>query len=118
MKAHKLLKEEYKQRKFKIGVFQIRNTQNGKVLIGSSLNLDAIWNRNKMELNFGTHRNEELQKEWKEFGMEKFVFEVLGEIEQKDDVVIDLEAEVKTLEAMYIEERKPFDGQGYNVKRI
>ena len=52
MNAKKKLKEEYKHKKNRMGVFQIRNTANGKIYVGSSLNLDAIWNRNKMELNF------------------------------------------------------------------
>lgn len=43
MKAQKDLKAEYKQKKTKMGVFQIRNTVTGKILLGSGLNLDAIW---------------------------------------------------------------------------
>ena len=114
MNSQKTLKEKYKQRKVRIGVFQIRNTINGKIYVASSLNLDAIWNRNKMELNFGNHRNSTLQSEWKEYEEENFRYEILGEIEQKEGDTIDYNKEVKTLEGMFIEELKPFDNNGYN----
>ncbi len=97
MKSQKQIKEEYKFKKFKIGVFQIRNTVNGKVYASSSLNLDAIWNRNKMDLNFGNHRNSALQNEWKQFGAGNFTYEILAEVVQKDEDKVDYNKEVKTL---------------------
>jgi len=115
MKSNKELKDDYKQKKFKIGVFQIRNTVNGKVFVGSSLNLDAIWNRINSELRFDGHRNEQLQKEWKAFGEEKFQFEILAEIGQEENDRTDYESEVKKLEAMFIEEIQPFAEKGYNT---
>ena len=115
MKTNKQLKEEYKYKKFKMGVFQIRNMINGKIFIGSSLNLDAIWNRHQTELKFGGHRNEVLQKEWKEFGEDNFKFEILSEIEQKDDDKADYNKEVKELEEMFIEDLQPFAEKGYNT---
>lgn len=76
---------EYKQMKFKIGVFQIRNLVNGKIFIGSALNLDAKWNSQKMQLQSGTHTNDELLQYWKEFGAENLNYEIIEEIEQNDD---------------------------------
>lgn len=115
MSTTKELKEEYKLRKFKVGVFQIRNTVNGKIFVGSSVNLDAIWNRIKSELKFEGHRNERLQKEWKEFGDQSFQFEILAELEQKDGEKIDYNREAKKLEEMFIEELQPFFDKGYNT---
>jgi hypothetical protein len=109
----KELRNEYKQKKFKIGVFQIRNTVNEKTFIGSSVNMDAIWNRNRMELNFGGHRNEALQADWKKFGEEAFRFEILSEIKQEDNQA-DYSREAKKLEEMFIEELQPFADKGYN----
>jgi len=117
MKAGKQLKNEYKQMKFKIGVFQIRNTVNGKILVGSSINLDAIWNRHKTELNFDGHRNKTLQQEWKEFGEDNFAFEILYEIDQKDGSQIDYSKEAKKLEEMFIEELQPFAEKGYHTTK-
>lgn len=118
MKTNKQLKDDYRQTKFKIGVFQIRNTVNGKIFVGSSVNMDAIWNRIRMELKFGGHRNESLQNEWKEFGEDAFRFEILSEIEQKEgEQQTDYNWELKKLEAMFIEELQPFDQKGYNQKK-
>mgnify|MGYP001794883420 CR=1 FL=1 len=63
MNSKKKLKDEYKQQKISMGVFQIRNTINGKLYVGSSINLTAIWSRNRVELNFGNHRNVVLQSD-------------------------------------------------------
>lgn len=117
MKAQKDLKEEYKQKKTKMGVFQIKNSVNGKILVGSGLNLDAIWNRNRMELNFGSHRNAALQADWKEFGENKFDFEILSEIQEKEGETINYNQEVKKLEEMFLEELMPFGDKGYHLPK-
>lgn len=114
MKSNKQLKEEYKQMKFKVGVFQIRNTVNGKIYIDSSVNLDKIWNRYRVELNAGSYANEQLQKDWKEFGEHNFKYEILSEIKQTDDQNIDYAKEARQLAKMFIEELKPFGDKGYN----
>lgn len=114
MKNNKALKEEYKQRKFRIGVFQLRNTASGKIFVGSSVNLDAIWNRIKTELKFNGHRNDALQKDWNAFGEDAFVFEILSELEQKEGDNVDYGKEVNKLEEMFIEELQPFGEKGYN----
>ncbi len=110
----KALKEKYKQLKFKIGVYQIRNVVNGKILIDGSVNIDAIFNRNKLQLNFGNNPNILLQDEWKKFGEEIFRFEILSEIKEKDDSTIDYAKEAKQLAQLYIDELKPLGGKGYH----
>ncbi|WP_298285069.1 hypothetical protein [uncultured Lutibacter sp.] len=45
-----------------MGVFQIKNLNTNKVLIDSSIDMVFKWNRHKMELKFGNHRNKKLQK--------------------------------------------------------
>lgn len=117
MKTNKDLKEAYKQKKFRIGVFQIKNKVNGKVYVDSSINLDAIRNRNLSELRAGGHRNEMLQKEWNEYGEDSFQFEILSEIEQKDGDNTDYGKEAKQLADMYIDELKPFGEKGYNRQK-
>lgn len=112
MKTRKELISEYKQKKFKAGVFQIRNLATGKVYIESSVDLDAIWNRHRVQLKFGGHPIAELQQDWNTYGEENFVFEILEEIDQKEGM--DLPKEVKMLETLYLEDRQPYDAQGYN----
>lgn len=116
MKTKKELKDEYKQKKFRIGVFQIRNTVNNKVFIEGSIDLVAIWNRQKFQLNLGSHHNSDLQKDWTKFGEDKFKYEILKELEQKDGASINYSKEAKKLEKMYIEELNPFDDKGYNKR--
>lgn len=115
MQSKKDIKEAYKQKKFQIGVYQIRNTVNNKVLIDSSIDLVAIWNRERFQLNFGNHPNTELQKDWKEYGEDKFSYEILAEIDQKEEGATNYKKEAKELEKMYIEELQPFGEKGYNV---
>ncbi len=57
MKTKKELKDEYKQMKFPMGVFQIRNIRNNKVFIDNSINMKSKLNRHKMELKYGNHRS-------------------------------------------------------------
>ncbi|MCB9282706.1 MAG: GIY-YIG nuclease family protein [Lewinellaceae bacterium] len=114
MKTRKELKEEYKNKKFKKGVFQIRNTANGKIFIGSSTDLEKIWNRHRAQLNFGGHPNAELQKDWKALGEEAFVYEILEELPEPDDASTDSSRELKALEQMYLEELQPFGEKGYH----
>jgi hypothetical protein len=118
MKSNKELREDYKQKKFKIGVFQIRNLSNRKIFIGSSVNLDAMWNRIQAELRFGGHRNEALQNDWKAFGENGFVFEILSELKQDDSKEIDYSRDVKKLEEMFLEELQPYGENGYHVKKF
>jgi len=76
MKSRQDINREYKERKKPAGVFQIKNIANGKVLLGSSLNLEGPLNSHKFMLTTGSHRNEMLQKEWNEYDQDKFVFEI------------------------------------------
>lgn len=115
-KSKKELKEEYKSMKFRMGVFQVRNLLNNKIYIDSSVNLDKIWNRHRLQLNFGNHPNVLLQHDWKQYGEDNFVYEILGEVEETENSNLDYAKEVKVLEQMYIEELKPFDERGYNKK--
>ena len=114
MKTRKEIKESYKEMKFRTGIYQIRNISNNKIFIGSSTNLAAIWNRQKFQLNYGSHPNTFLQKEWNEAGQDNFVFEILSEIKQDEDKQLNYQKDVKLLEAMFIEEFKPFGDKGYN----
>jgi len=117
MKTRKELKEEYKQMKYQMGVFQIKNKINNKVFIGSSTDLKAIWFAQKLQLDVGMHQNSELQKEWKEYGANNFIFEILEEIKQKEDEETNYAKEVKALEQLLIEELQPFGDKGYNRKK-
>jgi len=114
MKTRKDLKEEYKQMKFKMGVFQIKNHVSGKIFIGSSMDLKAIWHAQKLQLDMGIHPNSELQKDWKELGAEHFSYEILDEIPHNEHFEVDYKKEVKILEELLGIELQPFGDKGYN----
>ena len=114
--TRKELKEEYKNIKFRAGVFQIRNLQNDRVFVEGSVNLDKIWNRHRVQLEAGNHPNTELQQDWKRLGPDQFAFEILGELTvdlQTDD---ELRKEVRLLEKMYKEELQPYGEKGYHSR--
>ena len=105
---------EYKDTQRPMGVFRITNKINGKMLIGSSPNLPAALNRFKTELKFGSCRNVVLQKEWKEFGPEAFVFEELELLKPLNDPSYDPAEDLRFLEALWAEKLKPYGENGYN----
>ena len=117
MTSKRELKRAYKERAKPAGIFQVKNTANGKVLLGSSLNLEGLLNRERFTLTIGRHRNESLQKEWNEFGAEKFVFEILDIVKVKDDPAFNLSDELTLLEEIWLEELRPFGERGYNPDR-
>ncbi len=117
MKTREELKREYRERKKPAGVFQIKNTANGKILLGSSLNLEGPLNAHKFMLTIGSHRNEALQADWSKYGADRFVFEILETVEVKDDPDFNLKDELTLLEEIWIEKLQPFGDKGYNKDR-
>ena len=115
MKTRKEMQREYMERAKPAGIFQIKNTANGKVFLGSSLNLEGPLNGHKFMLSVGTHRNATLQKEWNEYGPEKFVLEILEVVKVKDDPNFNLSDELTLLEQIWLESLQPFGDRGYNV---
>src|SRR4051812_48707908 len=113
MKTKKELKEEYKQVRFRMGVFQIRNTLNDKVFISGSINIDAVWNRHRVQLRFGNHPNTALQKDWNEQGESAFRFEVVSELAHDENGLTDYNKEVQLLKEMYMEEQGPLARNNY-----
>ena len=101
MKTRKEIKEEYKQLKFSMGVFQIKNRANNKVFIDNSVDMASKWNRHKAELRFGNHKNYELQKDWNEKGEDNFVFEILSELKKEDEKEVNYPKELKLLQQKY-----------------
>jgi group I intron endonuclease len=116
MKSIQDIKREYKERKKPAGVFMVKNTANGKVLLGSSLNLEGPLNGHKFMLTTGSHRNEALQKDWNAYGGDKFVFEILEVVKVKDDPNFNLEDEMTLIEQIWIEKLQPFGESGYNTE--
>lgn len=115
MKTRKELHQEYKERVIPSGVFQVKNTASGKVLLGSSLNLEGSLNRHRFMLKIGSHTNKALQKDWDELGSEHFVFEILEEVKLKESPGFNLSDELTLLEMIWLEKLQPVGDGGYNL---
>ena len=103
------LKRMAREAKPKAGVYQVRNVQNGMLLVESTLNLKTM-NGARMFLERGGHRNARLQADLTALGADAFVFEVL-EVEEEDGLVYRRDA----LAARWLERLQPYGARGYNA---
>ena len=114
-KSKKELNREYLERAKPAGVFQIKNIENGKMLLGSSLNLEGPLNKHKFMLKIGSHKNKALLQDWNALGPDKFVFEILEVVQVQDNPNFNLKDELTLLEQIWIEKLSPVEN-GYNEK--
>jgi hypothetical protein len=108
------LQEKYKQKEKPTGVYQVRNNVNGKVLIGSCVDINSMFNRLKFELNTGLQRIPGLLRDWKQYGEDSFSFETLEELKIKKGEFQDVKHELQKLEEKWLERIQPYDEKGYN----
>ncbi len=99
-----------------MGVYAVRNRANGKVLVGSALNLQGMLNRLRFELATGIHRTyPALQEDWNRHGAEHFSFEVLDVLAPPEAPGADLKEELRVLESLWFERLRPYGEAGYNA---
>ena len=110
------LKQQYKETKIEAGVYQIRNTKNQKIFVESTSNLKTI-NGKRFTLDMGTFQNKLLQNEWKEFGDEAFVFEVLEILKAPEEGYFDPKDALKKLKKKWLDKLQPYEERGYNSKK-
>src|SRR4051794_17748690 len=113
----KALSRAYKETRRPMGVYQVRNTRDGRVLVGRSVDLPSILNRERTQLQFGGHRNAELQRDWNVLGPDAFAFEVLDTLAVPDDQPgYDPGDDLRMLEALWLEKLEPFGERGYTLR--
>lgn len=108
------IKYNYKHTRQPMGIYQIKNNQNGKCMVGSSPNLEGAFNREKFILNIGSHRNKELQKDWNIYGEDSFSFEVLEYLKVDEDKNRDYRDKLEEMELQWLEKLQPYGEKGYN----
>ena len=91
------------------GVYQIRCKRNGKIYVGSAVNLMARWKGHQRQLLRGLHHNPYLQHAWMLYGATSFEFIVLELAEGARR----LEAEQRWIQDTGCTDRRI----GFNVKR-
>jgi len=115
IQRRKEINREYQERVKPSGVFQVKNLANGKVLLGSSLNLEGPLNKHRFMLRIDSHPNKELQKDWNELGESQFSFEILEVIQVQDNPNFNLMDDLTLLEEIWLEKLQPFGERGYNT---
>ena len=111
----KALTREYRENRRPMGVYQIRNTVTGKLLVGVSVYLPALLKRHRAELRMGGQRNRELQKDCAEFGPDAFEFEVLDTLTPPERPDYDPSGYLRALEELWLDKLSPFGERGYNA---
>ena len=88
-----------------IGVYKIESILNGRIYIGSSVNVLRRWRLHKSELLNNKHHSIILQRHVNKYGLEDLVFSLLEETHEK--IIIEREQH-------YIDLLKPF----FNIRKV
>lgn len=117
MTTKKELKQQYKEMKTPMGVFMVRNNENGKAYIGVSKDTTNIINRFRFQLKLGSHMVREMQKDWKEYGESSFSFEVLENLRYDDkDPHKDYTEDLEILKMIWLEKLDQLNITGLYIK--
>lgn len=83
----KELKDQYKQMRPEMGVYEYRCLETGKVYLGASNDLKGTRNSITFQLKSGAFlSNPRIQRDWKEYGQDGFQIAILERLEyEKDD---------------------------------
>ena len=94
------------------GVYKITNIITGDFYIGSSKNVKRRWADHKCQSTWKKHPNNPMYLDMKHYGTDKFVFEILAEVE---------EGKLKEKEQQFIEKLNPTynscNAKGLDVER-
>ncbi len=118
MTDKKELKRLYKESHPPMGIYQFKNLESGKVFIGSSPNLPGKKNAIEFQLKMGSHMNNELQEDYKRLGVDKFVFEVLDELDPKEGVDYDYSDDLYALFELWTDKMDVNEKNSYNKIKI
>lgn len=110
----KELKKAAKETTPEMGVFLIRNTANGRILIGSSMNLGGSSNSFHYKLDFFSHHNDLLKTDLARYGAAAFTFEVLEKIDAGKIDPADRADTVRMLEKKWRSELTSSGDKEYN----
>jgi hypothetical protein len=107
---------QYKESRRPMGVYRVRNTINGKSLVGASADPPAKLNSIRAQLGMGLHVSRDLQQDWNDLGLAAFEFEVLDELKAPDGPESDPSDDLRALEELWLDKLSPFEERGYNAR--
>ncbi len=108
------LKRAYKENPPPPGIYKITNKANGKVLVGIGMDVQGKMNGQRAQLRMGAHRNVELQEDWKRFGADQFIFEVIDYLTPSIDSLQATRKDLEALERLWLAKLEPYGKGGYN----
>lgn len=89
------------------GIYQIKCTSNGKIYIGSAVDMHDRCEHHRSSLRRGNHRNAHLQAAWDKYGEENFEFTVL-ELAEPTNLL--------SVEQKWLDQTKSFNREiGFNI---
>ena len=95
-----------------IGIYKITNTITGDFYIGSSKDVKRRWKEHKWPSTWKRYSNSPLYQDMKKFGIDKFEFQVIAEVE---------EGQLKEMEQQFIEKLNPIyndkNAKGWDIER-
>jgi group I intron endonuclease len=89
------------------GIYKIVNANNGKVYVGSAVNIIVRWRNHKAALNAGKHTNAKLQRAWNKYGSDAFAFSMIEEVLDHSQII--------AREQHWIDELSAAGRNGYNI---
>ena len=89
-------------------IYRIRNKIDDKIYIGSTKVPKKREYQHFYSLKNNNHCNKHLQSAWNKYGESNFVFEILEEVDLKDQYIV---------EQQYLHKLSPFNEKGYNLCR-
>lgn len=89
------------------GIYSISNKRNGKVYIGSAVNLRQRFFKHRHDLRKGNHHSIKLQNAWNKYGPDAFSFDVIETINDKENLA--------SREQFWIDQLKAATRANYNI---
>lgn len=95
----------------KSGIYKISNTANGKMYIGSAVNLCARLSTHLHTLTNNKHENEYMQNSFNKYGKDKFKFEIVEIVYDTNDLL--------NREQFWLDHTKSYNRSiGYNILKV
>lgn len=98
----KALSRQYRETPRPMGLFAVRNVAEDVLFVGASADLPGMLNRQRFQLEMGSHPDKALQSDWDRLGADAFAFEVLDEIEPSAEAGGDPRDDLGTLKEMWL----------------